>query len=456
MTIPQPMSERSDFVILGAGVCGLYGALTALRKGASVTLVEKSLQPGGLAAGFERRGNYFDQGVHMLHATDREIYDDVAELMGDERLPVALDARIRWNKRAYRYPLKGFDILAGMNPFQLVRCSLGLAFAELANRLHQTQAAAITAEDALIATYGSPLYEFFFEEFTHKYWNLHPRQLSAEFVRRKMPRLNILDLARKCLPRFFNQKAESLVVESALADEILHYSATGAETLPRVLAREVERLGGVIHYGAAITGITPTELRFSGQSCHFQKLLSTIPLPALIDRIVGAPDEVRAAAGSLKYKPIVTYGILVRKERSLEGLYTYYRDRIFHRVGEPKNAGLKVRPGDHTVLIVEMTCDRDDSKWQDAPEVRRRVIADLAAEGICEPGEIVEWNHFANPHGYPVYALDFEKGLEVVRKWLDSQPRLVSTGRQGAFTFPGMHQAMRMGQVAVADLLSRD
>lgn len=447
------MNRPKDIVILGAGVCGLYGALSALRKGFSAIILEKEDQPGGLAAGFKRGVNHFDQGVHMLHAHDREIYDDVAQLMANERVPVTLDARIRWNSGSYRYPLKGLDILAGMNPSELVRCTAGLALAELTNYLNQTQAAAETAEDALIATYGAPLYEFFFEEFTHKYWNIHPQRLSAEFVRRKMPRLNILDLVKNCLPGFLRRKAQNLVVDSVIADETLHYSATGSETLPRVLAQEIERLGGTIHYRSEIREISRSHVRCAARDFPYRKLLSTIPLPAFIEALVDPPPEVRAAAKNLRYKPIATYGLLVHREKCLEGLYTYYRNRIFHRIGEPRNAGLRVTPADYTILIVEMTCDRGDPKWEDAPEIREQVLDDLASEGVCRTTDIVEWHHFTNSHGYPIYQLHFEKDLAVVERWLDSREHLVSTGRQGGFTFPGMHQAMRMGQVAADSLL---
>lgn len=447
------MRKPREMTILGAGVCGLYAALTALREGAEVTLIEEKHNPGGLAAGFKRGANFFDQGVHMLHAADREIYDDLARLMAGERLAVALDARIRWNNRTYRYPLKGMDLLAGMNPIQLGRCLCGLVAAEVKNRVARTRAAAQTAEEALIATYGATLYKFFFEEFTHKYWNVHPRELSAEFVRRKMPRLNVLDLVKKCLPGFLFKKTESLVVESALSEETLHYSRTGAETLPRVLTREIEKLGGTILYGAKISEITPTYVQLADRRVSSRRLLSTIPLASLIGSMPHAPAEVQAAAGELRYKPIASYGLLVAQEKCLEGLYTYYRNRIFHRVGEPKNAGMAVEPCDHTVLIVEMTCDRGDPKWSDSPEIREKVFADLAAEGICQPGEVRECHHFTNPHGYPIYRLDFEKHLKVVRDWLDSREGLVSTGRQGAFVYPGMHQAMRMGHEAARSLL---
>lgn len=448
------MSEPPHITILGAGVCGLYAALTALRNGAHVTVIEKNDHPGGLAAGFQRGQNFFDQGVHMLHATDREIYEDLAQLMAEERLPVALDARIQWNGRSYRYPLKGLDLLAGMNPIQLARCTAGLAAAELKNRLHHTQTAAITAEDALVATYGASLYKFFFKEFTHRYWNIHPAKLSAEFVRRKMPRLNVLDLIKKCLPKFSQKKSPDLLVENALSDETLHYSRTGSETLPRVLAREIEKLGGKIIYGATITDIGKNEIRLAEQTLPLGKVLSTIPLPLLIDLQREAPESVKAATQNLHYKPIVTYGLLVDKKKCLEGLYTYYRERVFHRVGEPKNAGLQVTPADHSVLIVEMTCDLDDAKWSDAPQIREQVVADLAAENICRPADIIEWHHFTNPHGYPIYRLDFENHLQEVTDWLQTQKQLISAGRQGAFTYPGMHEAMRMGRDAVETLLS--
>ena len=450
--MPQPQ----HITILGAGVCGLYAALTALRKGAQVTVIEKASQPGGLAAGFKRGQNHFDQGVHMLHAFDQEIYQDIARLMAAERIPVTLDARIQWNGRSYRYPLQGLDILAGMNLIQLFRCTLGLTLAGLEDRAKHTRASAITAEDALVATYGAPLYEFFFEDFTHKYWNIHPARLSAEFVRRKMPRLKVLDLVRKCLPAIFRGKSDHLVVANALSKETLHYSATGSETLPRVLTREIEKLGGKIIYGATISKLGEEEINVDNQTLPLQQTISTIPLPALIRLHQDAPDTVKRSAEKLHFKPIATYGLLVKKSKCLEGLYTYYRDQIFHRVGEPKNAGLKVTPADHTVLIVEMTCDFNDPKWNDAPEIRQQIIAGLIAENICAAKEIVQWNHFTNPNGYPIYKLDFETHLGKINAWLNSRKDLISTGRQGAFTYPGMHNAMRMGHDAAITLLNRD
>jgi len=129
----RPYPPKS-FTILGAGVCGLYAALRALRAGCQVTLIEKEAYVGGLAAGHSISGkhgeNHYDTGVHMLHAFDEEIFQDLKELMGEKRIEVKLDARIRWGKSTYRYPLKFTDLIGEMPPFLLFRGVVGLLLAE--------------------------------------------------------------------------------------------------------------------------------------------------------------------------------------------------------------------------------------------------------------------------------------------------------------------------------------
>ena len=163
------------------------------------------------------------------------------------------------------------------------------------------------------------------------------------------------------------------------------------------------------------------------------------------------PTELQAHLTALRFKPIAVYGLLVNKPRCMEAHYTYYRDRIFHRVGEPKNAGLEVSPSDHTILIVETTCEEDDAKWKG--EALPAILSDLEAEGLCQPTEVAAHHLLTHRHGYPVFQRGFEPHLAAVQDHLSTIPNLRSTGRQGGFTYPNMHGAMRMGHEAVLDLL---
>ena len=125
---------KPSCTILGGGPCGLYAAHTALELGADVTLFEKEKQFGGLAAGSFHGENWYDLGVHMLHAFDQEIFATCANAMGNERTEVPLKSHIKWGNKIYHYPLRGRDILAGIPPLTLARCLTGLLLAELKSR----------------------------------------------------------------------------------------------------------------------------------------------------------------------------------------------------------------------------------------------------------------------------------------------------------------------------------
>lgn len=424
-----------------------------------MTLYEKENRFGGLAAGHERDGNWFDLGVHMLHAFDEDVFKTCSQTMGAERIEVPLKSHIKWGGRLYHYPLRGRDILAGIPPATLARCLCGLFLAELESKF-RSRPLGMDAQSALIELYGAPLYEFFFEDFTHRYWGIHPRELSAEFVRRKMPRLSGADVLKNLLEKLHLAKPRD-AVEGALRFETLHYSKTGAEALPRSLAQSLQEQGATLRENSAITKVRHNgerilniEINDQPVSHQHPQFLSTLPLPLLVQLLdPPPPPHILSAAQQLRFKPMVVYALLVKKARCMDALYTYYRNRIFHRVGEPKNAGLHVTPEGHTTLIVEATCEVGDSKWNG--QALNQVLKDLEAEGLCHPEEVVQHHLIHSHHAYPIFSLGFEEHLTTVKNHLSKFTNLRSTGRQGAFSFPNMHSAMRMGAQAAEELLEQ-
>ncbi len=188
-------STNKHVVVLGGGPCGLYAARVLSRVGVPVTVLEKGSRPGGLATSHLRGENWYDMGCHMLHEFDKEVYEDIMDIMGDESIPVALDAKIRWAGAFYRYPLQFQDMIKGIPLPILAFYTIGLFYAQIRQTLVPWKPK--NAEEALIQLYGSPLYRFFFRDFTHRYWGIHPRELSATFITTKMPRLSAVDVLKK-------------------------------------------------------------------------------------------------------------------------------------------------------------------------------------------------------------------------------------------------------------------
>jgi protoporphyrinogen oxidase len=318
------------------------------------------------------------------------------------------------------------------------------------------------AEEALIALYGAPLYRSFFEDFTGRYWGKPPRLLSADFVARKMPRLTALDAVRQLLGNL-GIKLPAPRVESALAEETLYYSRRGAGTLARALAGELIRLGAKVLTAVEVEAI---DLAAQGQprvtynlaggerrQRPFAVAVSTIPLTSLVELLGDqAPAAVQAAAACLEYRPMAVYGLLVKRERCMQPLYTYYRERCFHRISEPKNAGVIIEPEGHTLLLVERMCAFGDAVWQGSPEAIAETLRAVAAEGLCTPSEVVSTYIQTDRHAYPMFSLGFEAHLEQVLSWLHRTTPIVSTGRQGGFSYPKMHQSMRAGARAAQAL----
>ncbi len=452
--------KTQKIAILGGGPCGLYAARTLSRNGYNVTVIDKGERPGGLATSMNYNENWYDLGVHMFHAFDKEIFEDVKQLMGDERIEVDLNAHIKWAGGSYRYPLQFQDMIKGIPLLKLTKQVSALFGSQLYNLVFPYKAT--NAEEALIQLYGKPLYKFFFEDFTHRYWDIHPKQLSATFITAKMPKLSAVDVVKKGLEKIgIKSKVQS--VDSALSKETLHYSQTGAETMTRCVAKAIVDAGGEVILNAEVKQLNSDGNKITSVIYHkddqmheiaFDACISTIPINHLIKTMQPAtPANVLQAANNLRYKPIVIVGLLVKKQKCLDSLYVYYRNHVFHRVGEPKNGGLKVNPSDHTVLIVEMTCEVGDNKWNMDESIKQAIYKDLAEEKICQKEDIVEFHVSRYENGYPVFALGFEQYLNCVKDYVNSFNNLQTTGRQGAFTYPNMHNAMRMGHEAANKLI---
>ncbi len=451
--------------VLGGGPCGLYAARVLTRAGYAVTVLDKGDQPGGLATSHKRGENWYDMGCHMLHEFDAEIYKDMMSIMGSDSIPVQLDAKIRWAGSFYRYPLQPKDMLKGIPFVTLCYYLIGLFGAQI--RSNFVPWVPKNAEEALIMLYGHPLYEFFFKDFTHRYWGIHPSELSATFITTKMPRLSAVDVFKKWLAKVGIKDRGVHAVESALHEETLHYSRTGAEAMPRAISRVVQESGGKVIQGVNVTRVILDETTNRVVAvCYMQdevehrlacdECISTIPVPVLALRTEPQPSAaVLEAAREIRYKPIAIYGLLVNKPKCIDALYIYYRDRAFHRVGEPKNAGLTVTPADHSVLIVETTCEIGDEKWRGTDDVKDRIYGDLELENICTRDDVVEVHLLHCETGYPIFALGFEPHLEAIRDWIRTVPNLQSVGRQGGFTYPNMHSAMRMGAKAADVVIER-
>ncbi len=70
-------SSSYDVIVIGGGLSGLMAGTIAAKRGKQVLLLEKHATVGGLAAGFTRKGYYFDSGMSRCLAYIRPPLRDI-------------------------------------------------------------------------------------------------------------------------------------------------------------------------------------------------------------------------------------------------------------------------------------------------------------------------------------------------------------------------------------------
>lgn len=456
MTATRPGGSNvshSDVLVLGAGPAGLAAAWQAARRGLSVTVLERGLRVGGLAASLDVAGLRVDLGSHRLHPnTDPRVLSGLRHLLGADLQLRTRNGRIRLGGSWVGFPFRAADLVRSLPPGFAARLAAG-AVASLRSQAQQETYAAYVR-----AGLGAAAYDHVYGPFAGKLWGLPGEAIHADQARARITAASPGHLVRRVVrsgrtgkdteqgrmfyyPRQgFGQISEALTRAARLL---------GAEVLTR---REVLRLDAgpddvVAHLadGATVTG---------------RWCLSTLPLPVLA-RLAGRPlapqDTLSLRAMALVYL-VHTDG---RSQRDEQLRWTPYDAHYLPdptspvtRVSEPRNyRDNPAEPSNRTVLCAEIPCAVGDPVWtapdQELVRLARRALAD---HGL-PPVDLVDSVVLRLPAVYPVYELDYRRRLAVGQAAVAGLPRVVSFGRLGLFAHDNSHHAMLEGLEAVDCLL---
>ena len=106
-------------------------------------------------------------------------------------------------------------------------------------------------------------------------------------------------------------------------------------------------------------------------------------------------------------------------------------------------------------LCVEVTCREGSRAWRYPESLIERVKNDLMKVGLAgQRKDIGKIFVEKIPHAYPIYALDYLRSLEKVKKDLSACTNLVLAGRTGLFWYNNMDDCIENG-LAVAEGINR-
>ena len=219
-----------------------------------------------------------------------------------------------------------------------------------------------------------------------------------------------------------------------------------------VIARALTERGGDIRLGQVVRRIDLVARRVvleGGEALAYERLISTLPLDALLGLVAPAPVAIpREAAGRLRAVRVINVNLGVDRERILPAHWVYFPEPEFpfYRVGSPTNYSDAVAPRGCSSLYVEVARRRDEVV--DRPTLRDEVLEALQHAGILRAADriLVEEMRILDP----AYVLYDHYRIQVLPRILRSLERygIVSTGRFGAWEYGSMESALRQGREA--------
>lgn len=421
-------------MILGGGLTGISAAL---HLELPYLLIEREGRLGGLARTEQRDGHYFDHTGHWLHLRSDDMRNWVLRLLGEQMVEVERRARIYSSGVTTLYPFQAN--LHGLPAEVVSECLIGFVKTLLDRGRQEPR----NFEEYILHHFGDGIAKHFMVPYNHKLWGVHPREITSAWCQRFVPRPNMEQVVAGAVGAGPAQLGYNV--------KFLYPKQGGIETMAKALAAEVDAESTRLN--TTVDGIEAgtRKVLLGGESLAYHAVISSIPLPRLIELIVDAPDAVRQAAGKLRATPVRYLNVGTRRPSPLDHHWVYVPEQRlpFYRVGVFSNAVASLAPAGRSSLYVELS-----SRTAPEEQVVRESVQGLVEMGVVGSAEDIAFADMRviDP-AYVVFDDAYEAALQVIHPYLE-QERIYSRGRYGAWIYNSMEDSLLAGK-ETAELVNR-
>jgi len=423
-------------VIIGAGLAGLSAAFHL--KGREFRIFEQEGRPGGLCRTEERDGFRFDHAGHLLHFRDPRLCAWVKELLGDNWMEHERRAAIFSQGVVTPYPFQ-------VNTFGLPRdtvleCVVGLIQAR--GQAEQRVPAPEDFSGWILHAFGPGLARHFFFPFNEKLWQRDLREMTADWVSWSIPQPSIEE-----------------VVAGAIGPEtgkfgynptFLYPRQGGIESLPRALAAAVGR----IETNRQVIEVHPKEKEIvlqDGERVRYRKMIATLPLPELIRRMRGAPEEVAAASRGLKHVSVLCLNLGLSGPPVSDRHWIYFPEPKFRFYRADVYSSYQPEAPGRQALALEISLRPEELAGAQTDLLDSCRQAFQEAGWIRDPHRIIHQSAIPIPYAYVVYDRHRQKQLPKILAYLRAQD-IYPAGRYARWEYGTMTDALGQGRDAAAEI----
>ena len=443
-------SREVRHLVVGAGPTGLAAAYHLGQEDphAETLVVEREEKVGGWCRSVEQHGFTFDYAGHIMFSTDPYVLDLYQRLLGDN---VHWQNREAWiySKNVYtRYPFQGS--LYGLPPQVLKECLVGAIearFGPLKGERPAERKEPANFEEFIYRVWGAGIAKHFATPYNEKLWAVPLNEMETSWLGGRVPLPDLeqmIDGALEPTPppmgpnaRFgyplrggfqalMNGFLPHLKCNLALKTSVLHVSP----------ARRTVRLD-------------------DGRSVRFESLISTMPLPRLVEACGSeAPAAVQAAAKALRHVSVRCVNLGIGRERLTDKHWIYYpEDTVFHRIFVQGNASPHCNPPGGFGLTCEISYSPAKPLPCDGTALIKRAIEDCRKVGIVGAEDpVIAANQIDLPCAYVVYDQARAANVALIREWLAGFG-VILAGRYAEWEYYNSDHAFVAGRKAAEQAL---
>ena len=416
-------------IILGAGLAGLSAAY---HLGGNYEIYEKESEVGGLCRSKRVNGFTFDYAVHAFYSRDEYASALANKLLTGNLLQHNRSAFIHSKGVFTPYPFQANT--AGLPAETMKECVLGFIQAACSADEQKTTA---NFEEWIYSTFGDGIARHFMIPFNEKLWGVDLREMSACWIRDRVPQPGLVEVIAGALSRQSREFGANA--------QFCYPKTGGMSALPEAFLPYIHNL----HLNQEAVAIRSHERRIilaDGRSRRYDKLISSLPLNRLVDITTPVPDRIREAADQLRRNAIYAVNIGVKRANISDMHWVYFPEPefIFYRVSFPMNFSSAMVPEGASSISVEISASANKSV--DVREQAETVIGDLIrAQILKEDDEILATDLMKMEPAYIIYDHSRQRNVTLIREFLEAHD-IYPCGRFGEWEYHNMDHAILSGK----------
>lgn len=417
---------QNNVVILGSGIAGISAGYHLKQKGITPIIFEKDSDWGGLCGNFTIEEFRFDRFVHFTFTDDPYIKD-----IFEKSSPL------------YEHPSLSYNYYHGAwlkhpainNLAQLSTEEKTLIIKDFVNKPQKEVKKIKDYDEWLKVQNGNYFAEHFPAVYTEKYWGQKPKNMETKWIGQRIRSASLDEVLRGA----FEEQQTNFYYTN-----YMRYPKKGGF---RSILNDC-RKGLDIRFNKKVIRIdTSNKLVYFADktSQHYDNLISSLPLPEIVNIIYNCPQKVKTAANNLHYTCgyQVSLGFNRPDVAKYLWFYIYDKDILPARVYSPNLKSADNVPTGCSSLQAEIFFDCKE-KIPPKEEVLNNTIEKL--KKICgfKDKDILVKDIRFEPYANVTFTHDIYKNRKIILNWLKKQ-NIKSIGRFGLWDYLWSFQAFKSG-----------